>query len=183
MQFYPHNINVTTIGFAVSASIANSGSFINNFAAIPINTIATASFALNITGSSGLNGTGAVVQGPTGPTGDRGVTGFRGKSVFLLSSSWSGSACGGAPPDCYPVEFASVSEVGGLYNCNFGELTTYYTTTALPLIDNTSLMFYNPTCTSPMNDVSPIGANGSTVRYTTGGTNVIQQLAFCNTSE
>lgn len=99
MEFYPHNIPASVISFAVSASSAASASFINNFASITIN---TASLALNITGSPGTNGTNILTApGPKGDTGDRGVTGPRGDNIFLLSSAWSGSACGGTPATCY----------------------------------------------------------------------------------
>jgi hypothetical protein len=180
MQFYPHNINVTTIGFAVSASIANSGSLINNFAAIAINRVATASFGLNITGSSGANGTGAVVSGPTGAQGDRGVTGFRGRSVFLLSGSWNTGTCSTPPVNCYSYDFASVSEIAGDYFCNYGELTTYYSTDSTLAVG--SPMFYNSTCTAAMNGVSPIGAynlDASRVLETTSGVNTLSIVASC----
>ena len=96
MQFYPHNVPSTSAEFAVSASIARTGSFINNRSAFGATLISTASLALNITGTAGTSGTSYVSTGPTGPQGDRGVTGFRGNNIFLLSSSWhSGTPCTG----------------------------------------------------------------------------------------
>ena len=105
MQFYPHNIPSTFVGQAVSASRADTGSLINNFSAIPITTIATASIALNISGSRGADGTSQSVIGPKGDTGTRGVTGPRGNSVFILSGSWhTGSPCGAGSATCYEVK-------------------------------------------------------------------------------
>lgn len=96
MEFYPHNIQSNLVASAVSASQAASGSYIRNFAEITILKVNTASFALNITGSRGIDGTSVPVYGPKGDTGDRGDTGPRGNSIFLLSSSWNNGSC--APP-------------------------------------------------------------------------------------
>jgi hypothetical protein len=139
MQFYPNNIPVSQLGFAVSASIANTGSLIANFSAIPVTRVNTASLALNITGSSGTSGTGASLPGPNGPQGPRGVTGPRGNNVYLLSSSWHdasqpGASCSTpAPANCWTVNLYSAYETFGNYSCDFGvnafNPTTYYTTT------------------------------------------------------
>lgn len=135
MQFYPHNIPTTTIGTAVSASFSKSGSYIANFATALID---TASLGLNITGSTGTTGTSATVVGPKGATGTRGLTGPRGNSVYLLSSSWHdeskpGAACPSGPENCWSVELYTAYQVFGQYYCDFtpttGNPVTYYTTT------------------------------------------------------
>lgn len=138
MQFYPHNIPLTTIGSAVSASLATSGSYIANFAAVPVTTVDTASLALNIVGTNGANGTGAVVPGPKGATGTRGVTGPRGNNVYLLSRSWhNGSKVGATCPplssNCWQVDLYSAYIVFGQGNCDYSQSppynpVTYYTT-------------------------------------------------------
>jgi hypothetical protein len=139
MQFYPNNISANELGFAVSSSIAKTGSFIANFAAISVTTVNTASLALNITGSAGAAGTNASLTGPKGPQGARGVTGPRGDSVYLISSSWHdatrmGASCSTpAPTNCWTVNLYAAYEVFGNYSCDFStnafNPTTYYTTT------------------------------------------------------
>lgn len=101
MQFYPHNVSAGLVGTTLSSSLAVSASLINNFAAIPVHTVSTASIGLNISGANGVDGTSIASYGPKGENGERGVQGFRGNSIFLLSSAWSGSACGGTPPTCF----------------------------------------------------------------------------------
>jgi hypothetical protein len=180
MQFYPHNISVSVVGSAVSASLALSGSLINNFSAIPVNTIDTASLALNITGSRGADGTGAAVSGPKGATGTRGVTGFRGDSIFLLSSAWSGSACAAPPVNCYSFEFGDTYSVGGNRFCDFENTTTYYSTDAI-LSAGSSPMYYNSICTNLASNANPLGAYISTA-YSTNGSGVLQTIEACNQS-
>lgn len=150
MQFYPNNVSVTEVGFAVSASKARSGSLINNFAAVPI----TASFALNIVGSAGAAGTNAgPISGPKGAQGSRGVTGPRGNSVYLLSSSWhdeskGGASCAAAPANCYPYDFWPSYRVGGVRYCDYSDFySTYYSTDIT--LGAGSPMFYNDVCTNP----------------------------------
>lgn len=145
MQFYPHRVPLTTVSSAVSASIAATSSFIANFASIPV---ATASLALNISGSAGTNGTDINFPGPKGQTGPRGVTGFRGNSVFLLSGSWQNTPCG-APVVCYEYSFAYAPGDTSPTSCNFGSLTTYYSTDST-LVDDSSPMYSNNTCTSAL---------------------------------
>jgi hypothetical protein len=139
MQFYPNNVPANELGFAVSSSIAKTGSFIVNFSAIPVTIVNTASLALNITGTSGTNGTGASLSGPKGPLGATGVTGPRGNSVYLLSSSWHDASKGGAscdtptPTNCWEVKLYSAYYLFEDYSCDFSvnafNPTTYYTTT------------------------------------------------------
>lgn len=164
MQFYPHRISSNVVGFAISASIAQSGSLIANFSAIPVNTISTASVALNITGSAGANGTGGSVTGPTGPTGIRGVTGPRGHSVFLLSASWSGSACGGAPVNCYEYQFATVYNIDEMtWTCDFGNPLNIYSTDSPSLTLDVSPLYSNNTCTEPIINSAYVGGYANNV--------------------
>jgi len=140
MQFYPNNIPASTLASAVSASFAQTSSLINNFAAVSISIVGTASIALNLTGSTGTNGTSAgPVSGSKGAQGFRGVTGPRGNSVYLLSSSWhdagnAGASCSTpAPSNCWSVELFVAYETSGEYSCDFSTTpgynpTTYYTT-------------------------------------------------------
>ena len=153
MQFYPNTISVNEVAFAVSASIARSGSLIEKFAAVPI----TASLALNIRGSTGTAGTNAgPISGPKGAQGQRGVTGLRGDSVYLLSSSWhdeskGGASCSSAPANCYPYDFWPSYRVGGVRVCDYsGFYITYYSTDLT--LGAGSPMFYNEVCTNPALD-------------------------------
>lgn len=173
MQFYPHNVSSTTIGSAVSASTATSASFINNFAGIAIN---TASIALNITGSAGASGTSVAVIGPTGSQGVRGVTGFRGNSIFLLSSSWSGSACGSVGDPCLgPITLYAIGP--GFDECRTDQGSgTYYTTSSLTLLQSNTvgdangvILYTNSSCTSvAANNAINNGPFGPVIFYTDG---------------
>ena len=173
MQFYPHNVSSTTIGSAVSASTATSASFINNFAGIAIN---TASIALNITGSAGASGTSVAVIGPTGSQGVRGVTGFRGNSIFLLSSSWSGSACGSVGDPCNgPITLYAIGP--GFDECRTDQGSgTYYTTSSLTLLQSSNvgdangvILYTNSSCTSvAANNAINNGLYGPVIFYTDG---------------
>lgn len=181
MQFYPHNISTTLVGSAVSASLSLSGSFINNFAAVAINTVATASLALNITGSRGADGTGAVVVGPKGATGTRGVTGFRGDSIFLLSGSWhSGASCTPPPASCYAFDFGSSYSFGGVRYCDFGSVITYYSTDAV-LAAGSSPIYFNSICTSLASNQTTLGAYVATA-YSTNGSGILQAIEACSES-
>lgn len=171
MQFYPHNVSSTTIGSAISASTATSASFINNFAGIAIY---TASIALNITGSAGASGTSVALIGPTGSQGARGVTGFRGNSIFLLSSSWSGSACGNADPCNGPITLYNTGP--SLDECrNDQGSADYYTTSSLNRLSsptvgdaNGVILYTNGVCSSVAASISPAVSNLSVVFYTDG---------------
>lgn len=178
MQFYPHQLSTTSVGTAVSSSIARTGSLIANFSAISVTTISTASLALNISGAKGTDGTGASVTGPKGATGPRGVTGFRGNSVFLLSGSWNIGSCA-SPISCYPYQFGNVILSEGQYICDFGSLATYYSSDPSAMQTGTSPMYYNSTCTSPVTSVSIIGAYG--IDNTVYGTNASATASFVST--
>lgn len=181
MQFYPHKISTQLVASAVSASVATTGSFINNFAAIPVNRVNTASVALNITGSVGINGTGVVATGPQGPTGDRGDSGYRGDSIFLLSSAWSGSACGsgGTPVTCYgPVTLYNIGPAisecrfdqgGGIYYSSYADLGNVTNT------DADGSFIYTDTCTTPATGISV--HNGSGRIFYTDGVGAISSTA------
>ena len=184
MQFYPNNVSVTEVGFAVSASKARSGSLINNFAAVPI----TASFALNIVGSAGAAGTNAgPISGPKGAQGSRGVTGPRGNSVYLLSSSWhdeskGGASCSSAPASCYEYTFYSAYVVGGTRYCDFGSTNITVYSTDSTLSATSSPMFYNNVCTNPaLNQKLGAYAPDSTA-YSTNGSGILQTVGVCNES-
>ena len=175
MRFYPHNIPSTVVGSAVSASTAVSASFINNFAGIAIN---TASLALNITGSTGTNGTSVAVTGPQGPTGNRGVTGPRGNSIYLLSASWSGSACGGSGDPCNgPITLYAIGP--GFDECRTDQGTgIYYTTSSLSILNSNmvgdadgTILYTNSGCTSVA--VSNAVHNTQGVIFYTDGAGVI----------
>lgn len=177
MQFYPHNISTTLVGNATSASFAISASFINNSLPSAPNTVSTASLALNISGSRGTDGTSVSVLGPQGAIGDRGVTGFRGDSIFLLSSAWSGSACASPPVNCYAFSFGDSYAVGGVRYCDFTNPTTYYSTDVI-LSAGSSPMYYNSICTNLASNANPLGAYGSTA-YSTNGSGILQTIEAC----
>jgi hypothetical protein len=163
MQFYPHNIPLTSTENSVSASKALTSSFINNIAAFGATLINTASVALNITGSPGTNGINYVSIGPTGPAGIRGVTGFRGNSIYLLSSSWSGSNC---------VEESTCNGPYTLYNIGpgFDECNTtqgsgiYYSNAELNEITSGNILFLNSGCTVVASNVAV--HDGGNIFYT-----------------
>ncbi len=174
MQFYPHNISVGSIASAVSASKTNTGSFIANFSAISINTVNTASVALNITGSMGIDGTSLQILGPTGPIGPRGETGYRGKSIFLLSGSWNVGTCEGPPLICEGPYTLFNSSLG---NCQNSQESAEYSTDydMLPALDELTganreqadgFILYNSGCTTVAANVSV--HNGSIIIYTDG---------------
>lgn len=175
MQFYPHNIPITIIGSAVSASLSLTGSFINNFAAIPINTVNTASLALNITGTPGTNGSNFTVTGPKGATGPRGDTGYRGNSVFLLSAAWSGSACGGGGGTCNPFTLYNIGP--GFDECNTNQgSATYYSTSSAAIINsnivgtaNDAILYSNDTCTTVAGGASVHNSQGVIFYVSTEG--------------
>lgn len=168
MEFYPHNIPIIYIASAVSASRTNTGSLIANFSAIAINTVNTASVALNITGSPGTAGTHFAVIGPTGNTGPQGETGYRGDSIFLLSGSWNTNACSGTPvpPICYGAYTLYNVAPGGDCPTNIGS-SLYYsnyfdlTSSAAP---NGFKLYSDETCTTIAADVTT--HNGSLIFYT-----------------
>lgn len=163
MQFFPYNIPVTSVATAISASSSPTASFLANFAAVSVNVVNTASLALNITGSKGEDGTGAVVPGPKGPTGDRGVTGPRGDSVYLLSSSWyDGSPCT-APETCVGYGFTSAYQDSFTFTwiCTSQIVATYRSTDTVLL--QGSAMFSDTSCVNPLPDTPVIGAYSGTV--------------------
>lgn len=185
MEFYPHNIPLTNVASAVSASFARTGSFIANFAAIEVTRVATASVGLNLTGSTGVAGTGAgPVPGPKGAQGNRGVTGPRGDSVYLLSSSWHdptkvGASCDTPVPEtCNEIVFGSSYQLGGVWYCDFGVPNTYYTTDVI-FVEGSPL-YYNSNCTTGVGTVANVGAYISSVYSTTD--NVTTIISPCNTS-
>lgn len=162
MEFYPHNVSTTLVGTSISASVVLSGSYINNFAAIPITFVSTASIALNISGARGPDGTSVAITGPKGATGPRGVTGFRGNNILLLSGAWhAGSPCSTPPSECYAVSLYTAYDLGGSYTCDFGETqynpTVYYTTQA-GTFGTGFPMYTNPICTTPAGQVTILGA-------------------------
>lgn len=184
MRFYPNNVSINELAFAVSASIARSGSLIEKFAAVPI----TASLALNIRGSTGTAGTNAgPISGSKGAQGQRGVTGLRGNSVYLLSSSWhdeskGGASCASAPANCYEYTFYSSYVVGGTRYCDFGSpnITVYSTDAGLSA--GSSPMFFNSVCTNPANNQTLGAYTPDATAYSTNGSGILQTLGVCNES-
>lgn len=170
MEFYPHNIPNIYVGSAVSASIAVTGSLINNFAAIAIDTVNTASLTLNITGSQGTAGTNIPVYGPTGAAGLRGATGFRGDNIFLLSGSWNTDPCS-APVVCYggyllynvgpDAGQCEESQGSATYYSNYNDIDGATGTDA-----NGYILYTDPGCTTPA--ISAYVHNGSTTFSTDG---------------
>jgi hypothetical protein len=199
MQFFPHNIPTSKVYGAISASSALSSSLINNFAAVPVvasQRVSTASVALNITGARGTDGTSVAIYGPTGSVGDRGVTGFRGNSIYLLSASWhdfASTPCAPIPPACYSLEFYTVYEIGGgLYSCDFSETppynpTTLYTTTDpnVTPFDSGFPMFQDSLCTTQVGQYYIMGAvnyGANPGLYRTLGTNNSFRFGSCSES-
>lgn len=184
MQFYPNNIAVNELGFAVSASIARTGSLIQTFAAVPV----TASLALNITGSTGAAGTSAgPISGPKGAQGPRGVAGPRGNSVYLISSSWhdatkGGASCASAPANCYEYTFYTSYAVDGTRYCDFGSpnITVYSTDSTLSAAS--SPMFLNSVCTNPALRQILGAYQPDSTAYSTDGGGTLQSLGVCNES-
>lgn len=174
MQFYPHNISLDLIGASVSSSIARTGSFIANFAAIAVNRVDTASVALNITGAAGTNGTGFAVFGPTGSKGATGVTGPRGLSVFLLSGSWNTGVCTGGT-SCYGYSFATTTVSPPGWTCDNNSLTTIYSTSNV--MGEGVPIFYDSGCISMITDYIAFGGYaGSVWTADTNGQAQIEEL-------
>lgn len=177
MRFYPHNISSNIVGQATSASLAQLTTYLNNFTDISV-AVNTASLALNISGSAGTAGTDYTKTGDTGPVGDRGVTGPRGKSIYLLSGSWNTGSC--TPVSCYEYSFGDSYVVGGTRYCDFGTPTSYYSTDSV-LSAGSSPMYYNSICTSLAINVSNLGAYVSTA-YSTNGSGILQTVDTCDES-
>lgn len=184
MQFYPNNIPVSTIASAVSASFALTSSLINNFAAISVTIVDTASVGLNLTGSVGAAGANAgPIPGPKGAQGFRGVTGPRGNSVYLLSSSWySGAACSSPPANCWYVDLYTAYEVFGTYTCDFStnppyNPTRYYTTSGSSQdLVNINFgagfpLYTNDTCTDTVASAATLGAHLENIQNSVYGVN------------
>lgn len=171
MKFYPHNLSSNIVGRAITASLAELTTYLNNFTAISV-TIRTASLALNIFGSTGTAGTNYTKIGETGPTGDTGPTGYRGKSIYLLSGSWNTGAC--TPTSCYPTVFGTAD---GSNNCNFGFTSTFYSNDVTALVGS-SVMYYNSTCTLLATNVSQLAYNGQVVYTDVSG--ILQEQVICN---
>lgn len=176
MEFYPHNTDVTLIGTAVSSSQALTGSFINNSSVISATVVNLAGLALNISGARGTDGTSYTSYGPTGSQGDRGVTGFRGNNIFLLSSAWSGSACGSPGATCNgPITLYAIGP--GFDECRTDQGSgTYYTTSSLTLLQSNTvgdangvILYTNSSCTSvAANNAINNGPYGPVIFYTDG---------------
>lgn len=176
MRFYPHNISSNIVGQATTASLAQLTTYLNNFIDISV-TVNTASLALNISGSTGAAGSDYTTVGATGPTGDRGVTGPRGNSIYLLSGSWNTGSC--TPTACYPFSFGDTYSVAGTRYCDFATPTTYYSTDAT-LSAGSSTIYYNSTCTILANNIT-VGAIDATA-YSTNGSGILQVLDTCDQS-
>lgn len=176
MKFFPHNLPLTSVATAVSASFTKTGSFIANFSAIAVTRVDTASIALNLTGSAGAAGTSyGPIVGPKGAQGNRGVTGPRGDSVYLLSSSWHDATNPGAtcpsttlPTNCWPIGLYAASNVFEEYYCDFSvnppyNPTTYYTTSGSSQEQADFHfgigwpLYTNNVCSQPVTEILPAG--------------------------
>ncbi len=177
MQFYPHNISISEVGTAVSASLTATGSLINNFAALTIKVINTASLALNITGSRGADGTNVAVSGPKGATGDQGLQGYRGNNIYLLSSGWNDSVCGGPPVTCYgPFTLYKIGPGIDACNTDQGSQTLYSDADSTIINSNIVgdadgyILYTNNTCTTTYanSTPSPVHNTQGAIFYTDG---------------
>lgn len=191
MQFYPNNIPISTIASAVSASFALTSSLINNFAAISVTIVDTASVGLNLTGSAGLAGSnsGGPISGPKGAQGFRGVTGFRGNSVYLLSSSYSDAVCSAPPANCFDVNLYTVfAAVEAGFFCDFSQgqfnPTEYYTTSGSSQesvdahFDIGFPLYTNDTCTDPVASAGILGAHLENNKNLVYGVNSLSTSSF-----
>lgn len=173
MQFYPHNLPITKIGFAVSASFTELTTYLNNFQNLSV-TVNTASVAINITGSNGSAGSSYVKGGERGPTGATGPQGYRGDSLYILSSSWNAGACSPAP--CYAIDFGYSEFDGVYYSCNFANTTTLYASTATVTSGDT--MYLNFSCTTLATNLTNLAYQNSA--YSTNGSGVLSSaLGVC----
>ena len=166
MQFFPHRTSPTSIGQATSASRSTTAELINNFATIPV---ATASLALNISGSAGIAGTNYAKIGATGPTGVQGARGNRGNSIYLLSVDWDQAA----PTLCYEITDVGTStlyEGGPDYVCDYNNSVSYYSPTET-MADGITL-YYDPSCASLAINVADL-SHGNVGAFSTNISGVV----------
>ena len=180
MDFYPHNIggNNIVVANATTATLAVTSSLINNFAAVGINLVDTASVGENIRGPAGANGTNASpsIKGPTGAQGATGVQGFRGLNIWLLSSSWA-EGCAGAPVTCYSITLNKY--VGG--TCTSQPSSPFYTTrvnASNQIIEGLSPIYQDSVCTTVMPAGTRLGNDGTLV-YNVNVNNTASFFASC----
>jgi hypothetical protein len=168
MQFYPHNLPLSKISNAVSASRAELTNYLNNFQSISV-TVFTASLALNITGSSGIAGANYTKIGQKGSTGATGPQGFRGDSLYILSSSWNTGSC--VPSDCFAINFGYGQLVGAEYSCDFGSVTTLYSKESG--LEVNDVLYSNGTCTTLAANLSNLAYGPTNSVYSTNGSGVL----------
>lgn len=168
MQFYPHNLPLSKISNAVSASRAELTRYLNNFESISV-AVFTASFGQNITGSNGISGADYVKIGQQGSTGTTGVQGFRGDSVYILSSSWNTGSC--TPFNCFAIDFGYGQLVGEQYSCDFGSVTTLYSREVGPgdTLSPTDVLYSNPICTTLAANLNSLAYGPTNSVYSTDG--------------
>ena len=172
MQFYPHNLPLSKISNAVSASRAELTNYLNNFESISV-AVFTASLGQNITGSTGVSGADYIKIGLQGSTGATGPQGFRGDSVYVLSSDWNTGSC--TPFDCFAIDFGYGQLVGEAYSCDFGSVTTLYSREVGPgdtLTPNEDVLYSNPICTTLATSLSNLAYGPTNSVYSTNGSGV-----------
>ena len=143
MQFFPHQIPLTVVANATSASRGSTTNYLQNFAELSIPSVSNASIALNFVGTNGSAGANYEQVGGAGPKGLAGLQGPRGKSVYLLSASWSSTT----PEICYTINTLGVIADISTNTCA-PKTFTYYSNKQL-LTEASSKLYYDNQCITP----------------------------------
>ncbi len=167
MQFFPHNVSSTSVAQATSASLAQTVSYLNNFATTLVN---TASVALNFTGSAGVSGSNFTKTGATGLQGLQGARGPRGDSAYILAVGWSSTT---------PTTCNAIPDVGtynsGTTICSFENSVTFYSTSSI--IADGTIVYYDSACSSLVTNISNLAI--SVKSFSTNGSGVVTIGADC----
>jgi len=165
MEFFPHRIPPTTVGRAVSASLALSASYVSNTSST---IVASASLALNISGSAGSPGANFTRTGTTGTQGTTGPRGFRGKNVYLLSVGWGT----GSKAICYSTDgLGNATYTGTEYVCDYSLPQLYYADAST--LTNGVTLYYDSGCTTVASNLSSKSDPTSNGIFNTDGSGVI----------
>lgn len=149
MRFFPHQIPLTVVASATSASKGGKVNHLQNFAQLNIPAMSTTSIALNFVGSNGSSGVNYEQVGGAGPKGLPGTQGPRGKGVYLLSASWSATT----PELCNTI--STLGNITDISNNQCGpKQLTYYSNKTL-LTDSGAYIYYDSSCQTPR----PISSN------------------------
>jgi hypothetical protein len=143
MRFFPHQIPLTVVASATSASKGGTTNYLQNFSQLSIPPVSTASIALNFVGTNGSTGANYEQVGGAGPKGLAGLQGPRGKSVYLLSASWSSTT----PEICYTINTLGVIADISTNTCA-PKTFTYYSNKQL-LTEASSKLYYDNQCITP----------------------------------